>query len=79
MLNLPTWYSTGPKVGLQNQQIVITLLDVFTNKAHFLMKFGHTELIIGGSRTKNCVESAGDVRFGVAPQKPRKNAETSRR
>ncbi len=39
------------------------------------MKFGRTELIIGVSRAKKCEESAGDVHFGVAPQKPCKNAE----
>ena len=34
---------------------------------------GRTELIIGGSGAKNCAEHHGNVRFGVAPQKPTKN------
>ena len=36
-------------------------------------KFGRTDLIIGQSKAKNCEEFAGDVRIGVAPQKPSKN------
>ncbi len=32
-----------------------------------------TELKIGGSGAKNCAEHHGNVRFGVAPQKPTKN------
>ena len=36
---------------------------------------GRTELIIGGSGAKNCAEHHGNVRFGVAPQKPTKNYE----
>ena len=40
----------------------------------FLTKFGPTDVMTGLSRAKNCEESAGDVRFSVAPQKPRKNA-----
>ena len=32
-----------------------------------------TELVIRGSRAKNCAEYHGNVRFGVAPQKPTKN------
>ena len=43
----------------------------------FGMFFGRTELIIGVSKAKECGESAGGVGFGVAPQKPRKNAEKS--
>ena len=39
----------------------------------FLTKFGPTDVMTGLSRAKNCEESAGDIRFGVAPQKPRKN------
>ena len=39
----------------------------------FLMTFGRTDLIISQSRAKFCEESAGDVRFCVAPQKPGKN------
>ena len=39
------------------------------------MKFDRTDLIIGQSKAKNCEESAGDVRIGVAPQKPSKNME----
>ena len=39
------------------------------------MIFGRTDLIIGQSKAKFCEESAGDVRFCVAPQKPRKNVE----
>ena len=38
----------------------------------FSMKFDRTDLIIGQSKAKNCQESAGDVRIGVAPQKPSK-------
>ena len=34
---------------------------------------GRTELNIGGSGAKNCAEHHGNVRFGVAPQKPTKN------
>ena len=34
------------------------------------MLFGRTELITSVSRAKNCEQSAGDVCFGVAPQKP---------
>ena len=41
----------------------------------FLVKFGRTDLLIGQSKAKNCKESAGDVRIGVAPQKPSKNME----
>ena len=41
----------------------------------FLMKFGRTRVIIGPSKAKNHEESAGDVHFGVAAQKPRKNAQ----
>ena len=36
---------------------------------------GRIELQISLSRAKNCEEVAGDVRFCVAPQKPRKNQE----
>ena len=32
------------------------------------MNFGRTDLLIGQSKAKNCKESAGDVRIGVAPQ-----------
>ena len=39
------------------------------------MNFGRTDLLIGQSKAKNCKESAGDVRIGVAPQKPSKNME----
>ena len=39
------------------------------------MKFGRTGVIIGPSEAKNHEESAGDVHFGVAAQKPRKNAQ----
>ena len=39
------------------------------------MIFGRTDLIIGQSKAKFCEESAGDVRFCVAPQKPGKNVE----
>ena len=39
------------------------------------MNFGCTELIKGPFRAKYCEESAGDIRFGVAPQKPGKNTE----
>ena len=35
---------------------------------------GRTELIIGGPGAKNCAEHHGNVRFGVAPQKPTKIA-----
>ena len=38
------------------------------------MKFGRTRVIIGPSKARNHEESAGDVHFGVAAQKPRKNA-----
>ena len=38
---------------------------------------GRNELQISVSGAKNCEEPAGDVRFGVAPQKPGKNAENS--
>ena len=41
----------------------------------FLMNFGRTDLLIGQSKAKNCKESAGDVRIGVAPPKPSKNME----
>ena len=41
----------------------------------FLMNFGRTDLLIGQSKAKNCKESAGDVRIGVAPQKPSQNIE----
>ena len=41
----------------------------------FLVNFGRTDLLIGQSKAKNCKESAGDVRIGVAPQKPSKNME----
>ena len=41
----------------------------------FSMKFDRTDLIIGQSKAKNCEESAGDVRIGVAPQKPSKKDE----
>ena len=41
----------------------------------FLMIFGRTDLIIGQSKAKFCEESAGDVRFCVAPQKPGKSVE----
>ena len=41
----------------------------------FSMKFDRTDLILGVSRAKKCGESAGDVRFDVAPRKPGKNAE----
>ena len=41
----------------------------------FSMKFDRTDLIIGQSKVKNCEESAGDVRIGVAPQKPMKNCQ----
>ena len=41
----------------------------------FSMKFDRTDLIIGQSKAKNCEESVGDVRIGVAPQKPSKNME----
>ena len=37
------------------------------------MIFSRTNLGIGQSRAKNCEESAGNVRFNVAPQKPSKN------
>ena len=39
------------------------------------MIFGRTNLKIGQSKAKNCEESAGDVRFDVAPRKPSKNME----
>ena len=39
------------------------------------MKFGHTEVSRGASRAKNRQESAGGVRFGVAPRQPGKNAQ----
>ena len=39
------------------------------------MKFGRTEVLRGASRAKNRQESAGGVRFGLAPQKPDKNAQ----
>ena len=48
--------------------------DVRTRSDAFLMKFSRTELILSVSRAKNCVESDFEVRFYVAPQKPRKNA-----
>ena len=38
------------------------------------MNFSRTELILSVSRAKNCKESDFEVRFYVAPQKPRKNA-----
>ena len=41
-------------------------------------KFGRTGLIIGASKATNCEECACDLSFGVAPPKPRKNAETKR-
>ena len=41
----------------------------------FSMNFGRTDLLIGQSKAKHCKESAGDVRIGVAPQKPSKNME----
>ena len=41
----------------------------------FYAFFGRTELTIGVSKAKNCDEYARGVRFCVAPQKPRKNAE----
>ena len=41
----------------------------------FSMIFGRTDLIIGQSEAKFCKESAGDVRIGVAPQKPSKCVE----
>ena len=41
----------------------------------FSVNFGRTDLLIGQSKAKNCEESAGDVRIGVAPQKPSKNME----
>ena len=37
------------------------------------MKFGRTKVIRSASKAKNREESDGDIRFGVAPQKPRKN------
>ena len=39
----------------------------------FFMIFSRTNLRISQSRAKNCEESAGNVRFDVAPQKPSKN------
>ena len=39
------------------------------------MNFGRTDLLIGQSKAKNCEESVGDVRIGVAPQKTSKNME----
>ena len=39
------------------------------------MKIGRTRVIIGPSKAKNHEESAGDVHFGVAAQKPRKNTQ----
>ena len=44
----------------------------------FSVKFGRTDLLIGQSEAKNCKESAGDVRIGVAPQKPSNNMENAR-
>ena len=41
----------------------------------FSIKFDRTDRILGVSRAKHCGESAGDVRFDVAPRKPDKNAE----
>ena len=41
----------------------------------FSMIFGRTNLIIGPYKAKKCEESAGDVRFDVAPRKPSKNME----
>ena len=41
----------------------------------FSINFGRTEVIIGASKAKLCRESFGEVRFCVAPQKPRKNRE----
>ena len=42
-------------------------------RGHKLSPKGRTELIIGGSGAKNCAEHHGNVRFGVAPQKPTEN------
>ena len=39
----------------------------------FVMIFIRTNLRMSQSKAKNCEESAGDVRFDVAPQKPSKN------
>ena len=41
----------------------------------FSMNIGRTDFSIGQSKAKNCKESAGDVRIGVAPQKPSKKME----
>ena len=41
----------------------------------FLVNFGRTDFLTGQSKAKHCKESAGDVRIGVAPQKPSKNME----
>ena len=48
---------------------------VRTRTDAFWTIFGRTELIISVSGAKNCEESDFEVRFYVAPQKPRKNAE----
>ena len=41
----------------------------------FLVNFGRTDFLTGQSKAKHCKESAGDVRIGVALQKPGKNME----
>ena len=44
------------------------------SQAHvFSMIFSRTNLRTSQSRAKKCEESAGNVRFDVAPQKPSKN------
>ena len=48
-------------------------------RMHFLMNFGCTDLLIGHSQAKNSKESAGDVRIGVAAQKPDKNMQKNAR
>ena len=41
----------------------------------FSIKTDRTDLIIGQSKAKNCEETAGDVRIGIAPPKSSKNME----
>ena len=64
-LPLPVWCTAVPPVATKNGKT--------KSETHgFLMIFGHTDLIIGQSKAKFCEESAGDVRFCVAPQNPGK-------
>ena len=63
--------------GLNQKDIDLAngIEDSISEIQTFLMKFGRTKVMRGASKAKNCKESAGAVRFGVGPPKPRKNSE----